>query len=136
MKLLHPELSEALEKCFERVYKKLGYGFLEKLYEKALLLELDSLEIKYSLKPKLDVFYNGHTIGHFYPDVVVGERIIVEIKSIEALKSVHEVQLLNYLSATRLELGYLVNFGPHLDVIRRLFTNENYCLRPSSKLPH
>ena len=124
MKLLHPELSQTLEKCFEGVYKKLGYGFLEKLYEKALLLEFDSLKIKYFLKPKLDVFYNGLVIGQFYPDVVVEERIIVEIKSIEALRSVHEVQLLNYLSATRLELGYLVNFGPHLDVIRRVFAND------------
>lgn len=89
MKLLHPELSHTLENCFERVYKKLGYGFLEKLYEKALRLEFDGLKIKYSLKPKLDVFYNGLVIGQFYPDVVVEERIIVEIKSIEALKSVH-----------------------------------------------
>lgn len=76
------------------------------------------------MKPKLDVFYNGLVIGQFYPDVVVEERIIVEIKSIEALKSVHEAQLLNYLSATRLELGYLVNFGPHLDLIRRVFAND------------
>lgn len=124
MKLLHPELSEKIEACFKRVYEKLGYGFLERLYEKALCLEFEKHAIRHSLKPKLDVFYEGTFLGTFYPDVLIDEKIILEIKSIEVLKSVHEVQLLNYLSATRLQVGYLVNFGPQLEVLRRVFTND------------
>lgn len=124
MKRLFPELSEQLESCFRQVYKSLGYGFLEKLYEKALRLELERRGLAYSLKPKLDVFYEGVAIGHFFPDLLVQDMVIVEIKSIEALRSVHEVQTVNYLAATRLEVAYLVNFGPQLEVLRKVFTND------------
>ncbi len=122
---VHAELTEKIICCFYNVYNSLGYGFLEKVYEKALHLELNKFGLKCDVQMPVSVYYSGEVIGEYFSDLLVNQSVIVEIKALQALVPAHEAQLLNYLKATDIEVGLLLNFGPEPQIKRKIFTNQN-----------
>ncbi len=118
---LYEDLTKKIIKCFYKVYDELGTGFLESVYEKSLMIELKELRLKAVSQKSLDVFYKKNLVGDFKADVIVDDKIIIEIKAIAKLTSQHEAQLINYLKATGIKLGLLVNFGDKLEFKRRIF---------------
>ena len=108
---LHSEITGLIIKAFFNVYNKLGYGFLEKVYVNALLIELRRMRLFCSSQVPIKVFYDELEIGFYIADIAVNNSIIIEAKTAEALCEEHEVQLTNYLKATEIEVGLLLNFG-------------------------
>lgn len=98
--------------CAYTVYNELGFGYLESVYEKAFQIELATQNLQAVLQAPIEVFYRSQPVGEFRCDVLVDEKIIVELKSVSQLITAHEVQLVNYLVATGLDVGLLINFGP------------------------
>ena len=119
----HSGLSEQIIKAFYKVYNTLGYGFLEKVYENALFLELKKEGLFVEKQKPIQVFYEDQEIGLYYADLVVAESIIVELKAAETLCEEHELQLINYLKATEIEVGLLLNFGKKPELKRKVFSN-------------
>jgi len=119
----HKELTDSIIKAFYSVYNKLGYGFLEKVYVNALLFELERLGIPAVQQAPIPVYYEGRLVGEYFADLVVGDRVIVEVKAARTIADEHEAQLLNYLKASRYEVGLLLNFGPKPEVKRKAFDN-------------
>jgi GxxExxY protein len=105
------------------VNRVLGSGFLEKIYENALLLELRKRGLKAESQVPIKVLYKGNTVGDYSADILVEEKVIVELKTVEALDNVHEAQLLNYLKATGIQVGLLVNFKHPKAEIKRMVLN-------------
>ncbi|MFA7420161.1 MAG: GxxExxY protein [Melioribacteraceae bacterium] len=128
-KILHSDLTELIIKSFYKVYNVLGYGFLEKVYENSLKLELINCGLSVESQKNLKVTYLGHEVGDYYADLLVNDLVIVELKAAEALCEEHEAQLINYLKATDKEVGLLLNFGKHPEFKRKIFMNENKNLR-------
>ena len=120
----HTEITGLILKAFFKVYNTLGYGFLEKVYENAMLIELRKLGLKCSNQLPIEVFYENHVVGNYTADILVEELVIVELKAIETLAPIHETILVNYLKGTELEVGLLLNFGPKPQYRRRVLTNE------------
>ncbi len=104
------DLTYSINAAVFEVNRELGPGFLEKVYENALLLELSNKGLKARSQVPIKVKYKGSEVGDYYPDIIVEEQVIIEVKAIEALQKVHEAQLLNYLKATGCKVGLLVNF--------------------------
>ena len=121
--LLHRELTDRIINAFYHVYNKLGSGFAEKVYENALLLELRQRGFNVKQQAPIKVFYEGQVVGEFYADLVVEDLVILELKADEAIHSKHINQLKNYLRATKIEVGLLLNFGPKPEFQRKVFTN-------------
>lgn len=121
---LHSELTERIIKAFYRVYNTLGYGFLEKVYENSLMIVLGKMGLQARQQQEIKVYFEGQLVGTYSADVMVEDKVVVELKSAEALCDTHEAQLLNYLRATRIEVGLLLNFGPKPELRRRIFTNN------------
>ena len=119
----HTESTEKIIKVFYKVYNNLGYGFLEKVYENAMLIELEKLSIPAVAESPIRVFYGGKIVGEYFADILVDNKVIVELKSAETIAPEHEAQLLNYLKATNIEVGLLLNFGPQPEVKRKAFDN-------------
>ena len=119
--LKHKELSEKIISAAYAVHKELGQGFVEKLYKKALEIELRENGVKCNSEVPLNVSYHGQIIGDYFADIVVDDKIIVEIKAVSRLESVHEVQLVNYLKASGINVGLLINFGQSIEIKRRIF---------------
>ncbi len=119
----YKELTEEIIKIFYRVYNKLGYGFLEKIYEKAMIIECKKDNISAVPQYPIKVSYENEIIGEYYADIVVDNKVIIEIKAARQLAKEHEAQLLNYLKATDIEVGLLLNFGPEPEVRRKAFDN-------------
>lgn len=124
MEYLHKDKTERIIKCFYEVYNTLGYGFLEKVYENALYRELLSKGFKCEKQKKIKVYYKGEEVGEYFADILVDETIILELKASETLCQEHEYQLINYLKATNIELGLLLNFGEKPEIRRKIFTND------------
>ncbi len=122
--LKYSELTEAIICCFYTVYNKLGYGFLEKVYENALLLELSKRGMTALAQAPINVFYYGDIVGQYFADILVNDSLIIEIKAARNLLPEHEAQLLNYLKATNVEVGLLLNFGPSPQIKRKLLDND------------
>lgn len=120
----YQELTERVIKVFYAVYNALGHGFLEKVYENALRIELAKKSISAIAENPVQVFYDGKIVGEYFADIVVESCLIVEIKAAKKLILEHEAQLLNYLKATNIEVGLLLNFGPKPEIRRRAFDNE------------
>jgi GxxExxY protein len=119
----HEEITRAIIGCAYRVYNTLGFGFLESVYERSLLIELRKGGLRAEAQVPITVYYDGQSVGDFVVDVLVAEAVVVELKSVQQLATTHEVQLVNYLAATRLDVGLLLNFGPtKVDVKRKLRT--------------
>ncbi len=119
--LKHKELSDKIIAAAYAVHKELGQGFVEKIYKSALEIELRENSIKCNSEVPLNVSYHGQIIGDYFADIVVDDKIIVEVKAVSDLMPAHEVQLVNYLKATGLHLGLLINFGQSVKVKRRVF---------------
>jgi GxxExxY protein len=120
----HKELTEKIIRIFYRVYNKLGYGFLEKIYENAMMIEFGIECISAVAQSPIKVFYKEEVIGEYFADILVDEKVIVEIKATKTLVLEHEAQLLNYLKATDIEVGLLLNFGPKPQIKRKVFDNN------------
>ena len=121
--LLHRELTGEILKAFYIVYNKLGHGFLEKIYENALTIELRNMGLTVEQQQPIKVYYDSIMIGDYFADIVVNDAVILELKAAEALNPAHDAQLGNYLKATNIEVGILLNFGVKPEFRRRVFTN-------------
>jgi len=119
----YEELTESIIKIFYKVYNKLGYGFLEKVYENAMMKELEREDIPAVSQSAIKVVYEEEIIGEYFADILVDNKVIVEIKAAKSLAIENEAQLLNYLKATEIEVGLLLNFGPKPDLKRKVLDN-------------
>ncbi len=108
---LYEDLTHKIIGAAFEVYKELGYGFLEKIYERALIHELKSRELEVENQKSIKVFYKGQPVGDYVADLWVDQKVIVELKAEKEMNSKHEAQLINYLKATNLKVGLLINFG-------------------------
>jgi len=122
--VLHDEITSRIIASFYRVYRVLGYGFLEKVYERAMVIDLRSGKVHLDQQVGIKVYYNGQIVGNYYADLLAEGKVIIELKAVDVLAEEHELQLINYLKATDIEVGLLLNFGPRPQVIRKIFTNE------------
>jgi GxxExxY protein len=120
----NPYLTEQIISCAYEVHNVLGSGFLEKVYENALLEELKARSIKAEAQRPISVNYKGTVAGEYFADLVVEDSIIIELKALEKLADIHEIQLKNYLKATNIELGLLINFGRSVEVKRKFVKNS------------
>jgi GxxExxY protein len=118
------KLTDKVINCFFKVYNTLGYGFLEKVYERALLIELKKIGLKVESQKPIKVHYDKQVIGDYYADIMVNDIVILELKAAETLCEQHELQLINYLKATDIEVGLLLNFGKKPEVKRKIFSNN------------
>jgi GxxExxY protein len=121
---LHSELTEQIIAVFYEVYNELGYGFLESVYEEAMYRALSSNGLRVVRQAPVPVWFRGEEIGDFRADLVVSDSVLIELKAARAFEPVHEAQLLNYLRATPIEVGLLLNFGPRPQIRRLAFSNE------------
>ena len=133
MRMKHQELSEKIIRAFYDVYNRLGYGFLERIYENAMVIELQSMGLKVEQQMPIKVRYRGEVVGEYFADLVVEDKIILELKAAPVFLPSHEAQLLNYLKATPYEVGLLLNFGPSPTKKRKVFDNNK---KPNLKLNH
>ena len=122
--MLYEELSKDIISAFYEVHKVLGFGFLENVYQNALYKELISRGLKCECHKELDVYYNGESVGVYKADMIVEDCIILELKAVSTLRPEHEWQLINYLKATDIELGLLLNFGEKPQMKRKVYANE------------
>jgi len=117
----HEELAKSIIGAAYEVHNTLGGGFLEKVYENALAVELGAAGIYVAQQCGVPVSYKGHSVGEYVADLVVEGKVIVEVKAVGVLEAVHEVQLVHYLKATGMRVGLLINFGRKVEVKRRVF---------------
>ncbi|MHC4121043.1 MAG: GxxExxY protein [Planctomycetota bacterium] len=114
----HKELTSNIINAAHTVHNKLGYGFLEKVYHKSLFIELHKRGHGVEFEKAVEVWYEDQVVGSFSLDLLVDGRVVVEVKAADRYNSVFEAQLLNYLKATGLEVGLIVNFGPSVEIKR------------------
>lgn len=124
MNLLHKNITDIILKSYYKVYNNLGYGFLEKVYENALLYELRNHGLDCEKQKPIKVYYEQIQVGEYYADIIVNECIILELKAAESIAEEDEFQLINYLKATEIEIGLLLNFGKNPEFKRKIFTNN------------
>lgn len=120
----HLDLTEKIIGCAYKVYNELGAGFIEKVYENALMIELKNEGLATQQQYPVKVYYKGTLIGDYVADIVVEEKVIVELKAVSQLTKAQEVQLVNYLKATRLEVGLLINFGDQVSIKRKVLSRK------------
>ena len=121
--MMYEELSGKILNAYFNVLKILGTGYLESVYENAMCIELDELGIPYVRQKQLNVVYKGRLIGEFVADIVVDDKIILELKAVSKLVPAHSAQLINYLTITKLKVGLLLNFGEGRDY-KRLYLKD------------
>jgi len=119
----HKNLTDKIIEIFYKVYNELGYGFLEKVYENAMMIEFNEVGINANTQIPVKVEYKGKIVGEYFADILVDNSVIVEIKAAKCLLKEHEAQLLNYLKATDIEVGLLLNFGSKPEIKRKAFDN-------------
>ena len=117
----HEGITERIIAAFYQVYNTLGHGFLEKVYERAIWIELGKRGLTAVPQARIDVFYDGVLVGEYYADLLVEGCVILELKAADHIAPEHEAQLVNYLKATTIDVGLLLNFGPKPQVRRRIF---------------
>ena len=120
----HQELTKSIIGIYYNVYNELGYGFLEKVYHKAMIIELNKNGYEVEHEKKIEVFYKNEVVGIYIPDLIINKSVILELKCVEYLIEAHENQLLNYLKATDCEVGLVLNFGKDPQFRRKIFTND------------
>ena len=111
MELVHRDITQKIIGAAYEIYRTMGYGFLEKVYQKAMQVELQAVGVPCELEKKVKVFYRGATVGDYEADLFVGEAVIVELKVAKSYNPEDEAQLLNELKATGVKVGLLINFG-------------------------
>lgn len=131
--LKHRETTEMILKGFYEAYNELGHGFLESIYEKALSIVLAGNGLQVERQKDISVSFRGQQIGDFRADLVVNDKVIVEIKAVRTLNSAHEAQLLNYLKATGIEVGLLLNFGQKPEFKRFVYDNDRKNIRENPR---
>jgi GxxExxY protein len=119
--LKHKNLTEKIIEIFYRVYNKLGYGFLEKVYENAMMIEFEKAGISAEEQVPIKVLYDSLIVGEYFADILIENKVIIEIKASKSISKENEAQLINYLKATGMQVGLLLNFGPKPEVKRRVF---------------
>jgi GxxExxY protein len=124
MELLHKDITDKIIKAFYKVYNELGYGFLEKVYQNALVIELIEMGLQCEKQKQIKVYYRERLVGEYFADLIINECVIIELKAAETLVEEHEFQLINYLKATEIEVGLLLNFGKKPQFKRKIFTND------------
>jgi GxxExxY protein len=117
----HSEITEKIIAAAYTVHKQLGHGFLEKVYKNALLIELQNVPFKCRAEAPMQVFYRNMLVGEFFADIIVEDKVVVEIKAVSKIDPAHEVQLVNYLKASGISVGLLINFGTSVEIKRRVF---------------
>ena len=123
--LTHRDITDKiLHAFFKVVYPQLGYGFLEKVYENAMVIALTAMGLKVQQQVKISVYFQEQIVGEYFADLLVEDVVIVELKAASRLLLEHEAQLLNYLRATPYEVGLLLNFGPKPTFARKAYDNE------------
>ncbi len=127
--LLHRNLSDTILKIYFEVYNELGYGFLEKVYQNAMYFELKSQGYKVEAQKQIKVYYKSQLVGDYFADLLIEDSIILELKACECLMDEHKAQLLNYLKATEVEIGLLLNFGTTPEFKRSIYTNDRKKLK-------
>ncbi|MFA4852300.1 MAG: GxxExxY protein [Bacteroidales bacterium] len=120
----YSDLTGKIIEAFFNVYNTLGFGFLEKVYENALFIEITAMGLSVEKQRAIKVYYEGDQVGEYFADLIVEECVIVELKAAESICEEHEYQLINYLKATEIEVGLLLNFGKKPEFKRKVFTNE------------
>jgi len=120
----HEALTSKIIECAFRVHNKLGFGFLESVYQNALAIELSRAGLKVDKERRIVVQYDGQVVGDFIADMIVEDKIIVELKSLKEIHPVHEAQVVNYLKATGMEVGLLVNFGEKVQIKRKVLNHH------------
>ena len=129
--MIDEDITERVIGAAHEVHHVLGFGFLEAVYGNALYKELTARGIKCECQKPVDVYYKDELVGHYIPDMIVEDKIIVELKSVVDLRPEHEWQLLNYLTACKLKVGLLINFGRNVQVKRKINTkNSRYIGKP------
>ena len=124
MVLLHKEITEKIIKAFYKVYNTLGYGFLEKVYENAMAIEIRQMGLEVKCQYPITVYYESKIVGEYFADLIVNDIVVIELKASNSLLEEHEYQLINYLKATKIELGLLMNFGKNAEYKRKVFMNK------------
>ena len=122
--ILHKSITDKILKVYYEVYNELGYGFLEKVYQNAMYFELKSLGYKVQAKKQIKLYYKKQLVGEYYSDLLVEDKVIVELKSTELLMNAHVAQIINYLKGTPIEVGLLLNFGEQPEFKRFIYTND------------
>jgi len=120
----HSEITEKIIKAYYNVYNKLGFGFLEKVYENSMMIELKKFGLNCARQFPIKVIYDREQVGEYFADILVENSVIIELKAAEALHPDHESQLVNYLKATEIEVGILLNFGKKPEFKRKVFSKE------------
>ena len=121
---LHSKLTEELIGVFYEVYNELGFGFLEKVYQNAMYLELKNRNYFVEAQKQINVSYKDIIVGEYFADLSVNRCVIIELKASEVLVQENELQLINYLKATEIEVGLLMNFGKKPEIRRKIFSNK------------
>lgn len=124
MEYLYSDITSEVLNAFYDVYNELGYGFLEKVYKNALFNELTQRGIKCQKEYPISVYYKGICVGDYYADIMIEDKIILELKAVKTILPEHIAQLNNYLRATNAEVGLLLNFGLEPQKKRIVFTND------------
>ena len=122
--MLHEKITEKIINSYYRVYNTLGYGFLEKVYENSLLIDLRGSGLNVKQQKNIKVYYQNERVGDYFADLLVEDIVIVELKAVVKLAEEHETQLINYLRATEIEVGLLLNFGKKPAFRRKIFENK------------
>lgn len=120
----HSDITDKIINCFFTVYNTLGFGFLERIYEKSLCIELQNAGLNVKPQYPISVFFKDELVGEYFADILVDNSVIIELKACEALNKSHENQLMNYLKATEIEVGLLLNFGKRPEIKRKIYTNR------------
>ena len=120
----YADLSEKIIKIFYQIHTELGYGFSEKVYQKVFGIALRESGLKVDEQIPITVYYHGQVVGEFFGDMIVNDVILLELKAASALLDEHEAQLLNYLKATKIEVGYVLNFGKSATFKRKVYDND------------
>ncbi|MDH5763218.1 MAG: GxxExxY protein [Nitrospinota bacterium] len=114
------KITEKIISCGMKVSNTLGAGFLEKVYENAMVLELQKTELKVEQQKKIAVMYEGTVVGDYFADILVNDQVIIEVKALKGIDESHHAQLLNYLKATGIRVGLILNFGTSRMGIKRM----------------
>lgn len=116
----YTDITRKIIAAFYEVYNKLGYGFQEKVYENSIAIVLRNQELSAVQQMPISVFYEGAIVGEYYADIVVEDKVILELKAAREVSDEHEAQLLNYMKATKYEVGLLLNFGARPRFVRKI----------------
>jgi GxxExxY protein len=118
---IHSELTDKIIGCAYDVYNQLGFGFMEKVYENAMMIKLPQKGLEVVQQAPINVYFENVLVGEYFADIPVNSKVILELKAVSSLSKTHEVQLVNYLKTTNIKVGLLINFGEKLKIVRRVF---------------